>query len=98
MAKLHLLTDTPEETRYVFFCPGCECGHWVRTRGPSPCWTWNGDVERPTFSPSLLSRRTSEHPRDFNCHAFVRDGRIEFLTDCDHLLSGQTVDLPEWDL
>jgi hypothetical protein len=30
------------------------------------------------------------------CHSFVTDGRIQFLGDCTHALSGQTVDLPEW--
>lgn len=29
------------------------------------------------------------------CHSFVRDGRIQFLSDCTHSLAGQTVDLPE---
>jgi hypothetical protein len=28
------------------------------------------------------------------CHSFVRDGRIEFLSDCTHAMAGQTVDLP----
>lgn len=28
------------------------------------------------------------------CHSFVRDGRIEFLSDCSHALAGKTVDLP----
>ena len=30
------------------------------------------------------------------CHSFVRDGRIEFLSDCTHELAGQTVELEEW--
>jgi Family of unknown function (DUF6527) len=30
------------------------------------------------------------------CHSFVRDGAIQFLSDCTHALAGQTVDLPEW--
>lgn len=30
------------------------------------------------------------------CHSFVRDGRIEFLSDSTHTLAGQTVDLPPW--
>lgn len=30
------------------------------------------------------------------CHSWVRDGRIEFLSDCTHALAGQTVDLPDW--
>ena len=29
------------------------------------------------------------------CHSFVKDGRIQFLTDSNHALAGQTVDLPE---
>ncbi len=29
------------------------------------------------------------------CHSFVTDGRIQFLTDSNHALAGQTVDLPE---
>jgi len=42
------------------------------------------------------------HPREptafkcQRCHSWVRDGRIEFLADSTHALSGQTVDLPEW--
>lgn len=31
--------------------------------------------------------------RDMLCHSFVRDGRIEFLSDCTHALAGQTVPL-----
>lgn len=93
--------------RFMFFCPGCECGHWFQTQG-SPAWTFNGDMERPTVSPSILVRGTvpmsdEEYerltrgekidPRDFVCHSFVTDGRIQFLTDSTHALSGQTVPL-----
>ena len=31
------------------------------------------------------------------CHSFVTDGRIQFLQDSTHKLSGQTVDVPDWD-
>lgn len=31
------------------------------------------------------------------CHSYVRDGRIEFLSDCTHALAGKTVELPEID-
>lgn len=46
---------------YSFFCPGCQEAHcvWVRRRAdgtPGPVWDWNGSVERPTFSPSVLVR------------------------------------------
>lgn len=29
------------------------------------------------------------------CHSYITDGKIQFLNDCTHELSGQTVDLPE---
>ena len=32
-------------------------------------------------------------PVPFVCHSFVTDGRIQFLSDCTHVLAGQTVDL-----
>lgn len=40
---------------YAFFCPGCKCGHavWV-SRSSGPRWTFNGNMEKPTFKPSLL--------------------------------------------
>lgn len=39
----------------MFWCPGCDGAHRV-VHGVSekPCWTWNGDVDLPTFEPSIL--------------------------------------------
>src|SRR5438105_2357381 len=35
---------------FAFWCPGCDGAHGVPAgRG----WTWNGDIEKPTVSPSL---------------------------------------------
>lgn len=28
------------------------------------------------------------------CHSFIREGKIQFLSDCSHELAGMTVDLP----
>ena len=77
-----------------FFCPGCRYYHAFTigradTTG-GPIWTWNGDMIRPTFSPSLLVNGSTEQ----RCHLFVRDGQIEFLSDCWHELRGKTVSLP----
>lgn len=74
----------------VFFCPGCNQHHGFDSR-----WTFNGDFERPTFSPSLMVT-LGHHPDPPDiCHSFVRDGRIEYLNDCTHSLAGQTIDLPD---
>lgn len=81
----------------VFRCPGCKSGHTVRVQGVGK-WGWNGDVCRPTLTPSVFVNApgpyfTASAP---SCHSFVRDGQIQFLSDCSHALAGQTVPLPEW--
>lgn len=94
----------------MFRCPGCGEGHGVKT-GPSG-WVFNGDGDRPTFSPSVLvtgvQRLTGEQlaayrrgeplpaPVPVVCHSFVTDGHIQFLSDCTHALAGQTVELPDF--
>ena len=37
----------------TFWCPGCDAPHQVVVEGPG-AWGWNGDVHRPTFTPSVL--------------------------------------------
>ena len=80
----------------IFFdCPGCEGPHGVNCgEGHGPVWTFNGDVNKPTFSPSVLVAYENRLSTDkFICHSFVRDGKIQFLSDCTHSLRGQTVDI-----
>jgi Family of unknown function (DUF6527) len=75
-----------------------------------PQWSFNGSLDRPTFNPSLLVRGTEDltddeydrvmrgekiQPRPRVCHSFIRDGQIQFLSDCTHALAGKTVDLAE---
>lgn len=80
-------------------CPGCDREHTLRVKTRTnandggPAWSWNGDLDLPTFSPSLLVYASNVQPR---CHSFIEAGRIQFLPDCDHALVGETVDLPEF--
>lgn len=40
-----------------FHCPGCGSSHMARVGQPTgPNWTWNGSLENPTFTPSILVR------------------------------------------
>lgn len=72
--------------RYFHWCPGCELMH------PLPdSWTFNGDLERPTFSPSF---KQSLGTGDV-CHYILTDGLLNFCSDSTHALAGQTVPLPE---
>ena len=87
-------------TGYCWWCPGCQECHAVNTENEQrPFWLFNGDVERPTFSPSVRhfiparparEGRAERHETTF-CHYFVESGQIRFLNDCDHALKGQTV-------
>lgn len=46
-----------EGGRLLFFCPGCNEAHQVTVGdGPGPRWGFNGDYDRPTFTPSVLVR------------------------------------------
>lgn len=87
-----LTSQNNEEEQLAFHCPGCGYGHSFRIRSTQgkPVWEWNGSLDKPTFSPSLLVNGFDPASR---CHSFVRDGKIEFLGDCFHALKGQTVAL-----
>jgi len=74
-----------------FDCPGCREPHIVVVPPHPNAWDWNGDVQSPTLSPSILVQGGEN---DVRCHSFVRGGVIEFLLDCSHDLAGQSVQLP----
>ncbi len=105
-SKLRRATDG-----YSHWCPGCEEMHSITVdRVGGTNWTFNGNLERPTFSPSvritgfdwptdeeevLILRREQVPRRPVCCHYFITDGQIQFCGDCTHGLNGQTVPLPD---
>jgi hypothetical protein len=96
-AKLHKVNPDGTLHGWMFRCPGCELDPLDSgLHCPTTGWTFNGDMERPTFGPSILVRWKAPEGEKV-CHSYVRDGRIEFLGDCTHALAGQTVDLPDWE-
>jgi len=88
----HVVNSDGQHYGYHFHCPGCDDEHVIPTRPHPQGWEFEGNENAPTFSPSILCYETKVSPR---CHSFVRNGRIEFLSDSTHKLAGQTVDLPE---
>jgi hypothetical protein len=98
VSKLITITNTDGGLwGYLFECPGCGENHGVPTTG-AKAWGFNGDLEKPTFTPSILlyeTKRTDGTVVTPRCHSFVRDGRIEFCGDCGHALAGKTVDMTE---
>jgi hypothetical protein len=81
---------------YIIECPACESSHLFYTNlsNPNQNWGFNNNLDKPTFTPSMLIYPSQIQKR---CHSFVRDGKIQYLNDCDHDLKGKTVDLPDID-
>jgi hypothetical protein len=90
----------------AFVCPGCAEMHSnsglhmlpVNTTEHSPSWDWDGNLEAPTLSPSILTG-VGENPSRGVCHSYLKAGVFEYLGDCTHSMKNQHVpmgDLPEW--
>lgn len=109
MAKLKVISNPRVgEPDYYFDCLGCKCSHgiWVNTHPNGSGWKFNGDIGKPTVTPSILVAYpwfkqivngvgVSGTEYKHVCHTFIKDGKIEYLNDCTHELAGQTIELPE---
>ena len=92
MAKIKEIPISENEVGYIFHCPGCNSEHTF-----SKNWTFNNDFDNPTISPSLLVRGwLNEKMQDGVCHSFIKEGKIQFLSDCLHELKNKTIELPEF--
>lgn len=94
------------EVRYsalMFVCPGClEFGGTgihtlaVNSNVKKPSWEFDGNFEKPTLKPSILTRYSTDEGKTMQvCHSFLLRGVFEFLNDCTHSLAGQKVDIPD---
>ncbi|MEQ8578165.1 MAG: DUF6527 family protein [Balneola sp.] len=106
MSKIKKVSISESRHQFQFFCPGCKDYHAF-----DDSWTFNGDLDNPHISPSLLIRsgtfapnfeKKDIHPDwpdkfNYRCHSFIKNGKIQFLSDCSHSMKGQTVDLIDWD-
>lgn len=94
---------------FAHWCPGCDECHAIHVDTPNSSgarWTFDGNADAPTFSPSINIRSgrfvdmyyvdEEDPPESAICHYFLHAGRLEFLGDCTHALAGQTVDLPDF--
>ena len=90
-----------EHTRgYSYYCPGCKRMHSINTKGgPGPSWSFDGNVNRPTFGPSVRHFYPAQpaepgfeaEPEKTFCHYFIKKGIFEYCGDCLHDLKGKHV-------
>lgn len=97
-AKLRSVSG-PTSKGIAHWCPGCKGPHVIYTEYPGHAvWTWNGDVDKPTTTPSVRCFTTDPDGKNQRtlCHYFLTDGNIVFCADCPHEFSGKTVPIPDW--
>lgn len=90
LRRLSPVLETCEDgTIYLHWCVGCDQYHGIDVGAPNSRtgarWTFDGNVEKPTFSPSINIVG--------QCHYFIRNGQIEYCSDSKHELAGKTVEL-----
>lgn len=96
--RLSVVLHQPVPGILWHWCPGCQERHPIHVRSEqnthptSAVWDWDGEVEHPTFSPSI--RVFDRDGRRTQCHYFIQQGKIQFCGDSQHHLAGQTVPLP----
>lgn len=111
-SMLRLVEDPGKGIHYtalMFVCPGCALDGTtglhllpVNTENTKPAWIWDGNYDRPTISPSILTKGKKPENEDEVqkiCHCYLKDGWFDFLSDCTHGLKGCKVpipDLPTW--
>lgn len=78
---------------YLCWCPACQEPHVLPSKG----WTFDGNVERPTFTPSFKIWWTDhavQPPQARVCHFTLTNGILNFSDDSTHTMRG-AVALPE---
>jgi hypothetical protein len=108
MSKLRgMVNDAGAVIGYMFMCPGCKRDHAVHIAEKNSCgaqWSFNGNMEMPTFSPSLVQRigpwpdGSMQDGKNVGgttdvCHLILTDEICQFQTDCTHELAGKSVTL-----
>lgn len=83
-----------ENGEYRIYCEGCRHHHIINTlerNSNNAIWEFNGDLNRPTFIPSIHIKAGGISI----CHFRITDGIIKYEPDCEHDLKEQRRQLTE---
>jgi hypothetical protein len=94
VGKAFITYSNPNNTEkgIMWLCPGCGEYHSVPTEGHQASWKFDGNMDKPTLSPSVRVRGGSSSP-DYCCHFFIRKGIAEFCGDCSHDNAGKKMEV-----
>jgi hypothetical protein len=99
MPLLRKIEPAPGSPDYLFFCPGCQCAHgvWTTNRNThtGATWSFNNDMAKPTFTPSLKIQSANERGPTC-CHVIITNGILNFCGDSTHLLTGKAIPMQDF--
>lgn len=99
-----------EGNMVAFYCPGCGESHMVDTKkwsvnletgtiSPSVLVRGKRMPDNPERNPDgsyvTDSNGMIKGWYELRCHSFVKNGSIQYLSDCTHKLAGKTVPMEE---
>jgi Family of unknown function (DUF6527) len=63
MSQISAVLRSATDGMLLFWCPGCDGAHGVTVgEGLGPRWGYNGNADKPTFTPSILVRSETWEP------------------------------------
>jgi Family of unknown function (DUF6527) len=99
--KVRPIVSGTEAVGWLVWCPACDHPHQFTAKMPngSVGWTFDGNLESPTFNPSLRARwDEGEAPKKVEkcCHANLIAGVWRYAGDSTHAFKGQRVPALDW--
>lgn len=82
---------------YCHWCEACESLHCFRIEHPfnanGPTWKFDGNMDAPSFHPSMRLFTGHKNSPNTICHYFVKGGMIDYCNDSPHRLREQKIEL-----
>ncbi len=96
LVRREFKSDSKPFVAFFVYCPACVRAHrFITENGADPreVWHFDGNLEYPTFSPSLQVESGPLKPggRDEICHSYLTCGVWDFRPDSTHAMAGQKV-------
>jgi len=93
LRRVEIARGAERHPDFIFFCPGCKCGHGIWTTKKNSLdaiWTFDGNMEKPTFTPSLLIRGWQVPPVDPQTNDWKRGPNGKYILDPNGKIAGST--------
>jgi hypothetical protein len=91
------VNQSGEVVGYCHWCEACESMHCFRIEHPfnanGPTWKFDGNMDSPSFHPSMRLFTGHKNSPNTVCHYFVKGGMIDYCNDSPHRLRGQKIEL-----